>query len=152
MEIFTQICLGIKHLHDGKVMHRDLKGQNIFLTSKGKVKIGDLGVSKVMESTLRARTQIGTPYYMSPELVKGLPYTFKSDIWSLGVILYELCTLQIPFEGQNIFQLGKQITNSQPKPLPAFYSEMTKSLVAAMLEKREAYRPTISEILKRPMI
>ena len=78
-------------------MHRDLKGQNIFMTSSGKVKIGDLGVSKVMESTMRAKTQIGTPYYMSPELVKGLPYTFKSDIWSLGVILYELCTLQTPF-------------------------------------------------------
>jgi NIMA (never in mitosis gene a)-related kinase len=70
LEWFTQICLGLKHIHDRKILHRDLKGQNIFLTSKGMVKIGDFGIAKVLASTMQnARTVVGTPYYLSPEIV-----------------------------------------------------------------------------------
>ena len=103
LSIFVQICLAVKHLHDRKVLHRDLKTQNVFLTSTSIVKLGDFGIAKVLNSTSdRAKTFVGTPYYLSPEIVRGLPYSFKSDIWSLGVILYEMCTLRPPFNAQSI--------------------------------------------------
>jgi NIMA (never in mitosis gene a)-related kinase len=83
------MCLGIKHLHDRKIIHRDLKGQNIFLTESGCVKIGDMGVARVLEHTVaKAKTVVGTPYYLSPEIIENRPYSFKSDIWSLGALLY----------------------------------------------------------------
>lgn len=85
MRIFVQICLALKHVHDQNIIHRDLKSQNIFLTSKGIVKLGDFGIAKVLDATGdQARTQIGTPYYLSPEICDNKPYDTSSDIWSLG--------------------------------------------------------------------
>ena len=79
----------MKHLHDRKVLHRDIKAQNVFLTSEGVVKLGDFGIAKVLNNTMdNARTVVGTPYYLSPEIVDNKPYSFKSDVWSLGVLLY----------------------------------------------------------------
>lgn len=70
LDIFTQMCLGMKHVHDRKIIHRDLKGANVFLTKKGIVKIGDFGIAKVLNHTIqKARTMVGTPYYLSPEIV-----------------------------------------------------------------------------------
>jgi len=104
---FVQILLAMKHVHDHKILHRDLKGQNIFLhkitTADGKqrrmVKLGDFGVSKILSSTIdSAKTAVGTPYYLSPEICSAKGYNNKSDVWSLGCILYELCTMQHVFE------------------------------------------------------
>jgi len=86
----------LKALHDLKIVHRDIKCANIFLTKEGKVKLGDLNVSKVAKKGL-LKTQTGTPYYASPEVWKDKPYDFKSDIWSLGCVLYEMITLSPPF-------------------------------------------------------
>ena len=84
-------------------MHRDLKGQNIFLTSNNIVKLGDFGIARVLNKTYeKAKTIVGTPYYLSPEIIENKPYSFKSDIWSLGVILYELCALRPPFNADNM--------------------------------------------------
>jgi NIMA (never in mitosis gene a)-related kinase len=95
---FTQICLALKHVHDRKILHRDLKSQNIFLTKKGMIKLGDFGIARVLSDTKsKAKTVVGTPYYLSPEIIKSEPYSFKSDIWSLGVLLYEMCALTPPF-------------------------------------------------------
>ncbi|XP_042620406.1 serine/threonine-protein kinase Nek5 [Cyprinus carpio] len=104
---FVQICLGLKHIHDRKVLHRDIKAQNIFLTQGGqKVKLGDFGIARMLNSTVElARTCVGTPYYLSPEICENRPYNNKTDIWSLGCVLYELCTLRHPFEGSNLKQL-----------------------------------------------
>ena len=78
----------------------------MFLTSNGTLKLGDFGISKVLESTMdKAETMVGTPYYMSPEMYGKQPYTDTSDIWALGCILYELCTLKRAFEGNNIMAL-----------------------------------------------
>ena len=75
---------------------------NIFLTKDNKVKLGDLGVAKILESLENfATSKVGTPYYLSPEVCEDRPYNYKSDIWSLGCILYELCTLKHPFEAKN---------------------------------------------------
>ena len=84
----------MQYIHDLKILHRDLKTSNMFLTSNGTIKIGDFGISKVLEETAQnAETVVGTPYYLSPEICQNKPYSFKSDVWSIGCILYELCTL-----------------------------------------------------------
>ena len=89
---FTEILLGLKHVHDRKVLHRDLKTQNVFVTADGRCKLGDFGVSKVLAGTHQlASTAVGTPYYLSPEICENKPYDHKSDVWSLGCVLYELC-------------------------------------------------------------
>lgn len=91
-----QISLAIKHIHDRKILHRDLKCANIFLTKKGIVKLGDFGIAKVLRSTGdMAVTQIGTPYFMSPEILDNKKYNSKTDIWSLGCVLYELMKLKV---------------------------------------------------------
>lgn len=98
LDYFTQICLSLKHTHDKKILHRDLKSQNIFLTKRGIVKLGDFGIARVLSHTKSAaKTVVGTPYYLSPEIIKSEAYNFKSDIWSLGVLLYEMAALTPPF-------------------------------------------------------
>lgn len=93
--IMQQIALGIHYMHQNKVLHRDIKTQNIFLLGNGRLVLGDLGISKVLDGTMAfASTQIGTPYYMSPELFKNKPYNYKSDVWAAGCVLYELSTLK----------------------------------------------------------
>ena len=107
---FTQICLSIKHIHDRKILHRDLKSQNIFLTKNDLIKLGDFGIAKCLEFTMqKASTFIGTPYYLSPEIVQNLPYSFKSDIWSLGVLLYEMCCLKMPYDANSLAELTLKI-------------------------------------------
>ena len=97
---FTQICVALKHVHDRKILHRDIKSQNIFMTKSGLVKLGDFGIARVLSSTAEmAATVVGTPYYLSPEIVQSNTYGFKTDIWSIGVLLYEMCALRPPFNG-----------------------------------------------------
>jgi len=96
MHWFIQICLALKYVHSLRILHRDIKASNIFLTASNCVKLGDFGISKVLQSTIEAAmTVVGTPYYMSPEVYHNKPYTLKSDVWSLGCLLYELCTFQV---------------------------------------------------------
>ncbi len=88
LDWFTQLCLSIKHCHDRKIIHRDLKCQNIFLTKNNTIKLGDFGIAKVLSHTReKLQTIVGTPYYLSPEIIENRPYSFKSDIWSLGNFL-----------------------------------------------------------------
>jgi len=90
--IFIQLVHGMKQLHDMNIMHRDLKSANVFLNKDGSAKIGDMNVSKVARNGMNY-TQTGTPCYASPEVWKDMPYTMKSDIWSLGCVLYEMLAL-----------------------------------------------------------
>lgn len=100
-KFFLQICLGLQHIHNNRILHRDIKTLNIFLGQDEEVKIGDLGVAKMLSSNDFAMTMVGTPFYLSPELCEEKPYNEKSDIWALGCLLYELCTYRHPFEAQN---------------------------------------------------
>ena len=94
LDWFVQICLALKHAHDRKVLHRDLKPQNIFLTRKNFVRLGDFGISKVLSGTMSvASTCVGTPLYLAPELCEGKEYNNKCDVWSLGAIL---CAAALP--------------------------------------------------------
>ncbi|XP_038242741.1 serine/threonine-protein kinase Nek3 isoform X4 [Dermochelys coriacea] len=98
---FVQMCLGVKHIHDRRVLHRDIKSKNIFLTQNGKVKLGDFGSARLLTNPMAyACTYVGTPYYVPPEIWENMPYNNKSDIWSLGCILYELCTLKHPMTAE----------------------------------------------------
>lgn len=150
---FTQICLALKHCHDRKILHRDLKSQNIFLTKKNIVKLGDFGIARVLSNTRsKAKTVVGTPYYLSPEIIESQPYSFKSDIWSLGVLLYEMCALCPPFNATSLHQLAQRIIKGQFEKLPAKYSANLTQLLQCMLQKDPNRRPTINQILKMPLI
>jgi NIMA (never in mitosis gene a)-related kinase len=95
--------MAVKHIHGKKVLHRDIKLQNVFLTADNQIKLGDFGISKFLECTGDfAKTALGTPYYLSPEICSGFKYNYKTDIWMLGCLLYELCTLHKPFEGDSL--------------------------------------------------
>lgn len=150
---FTQICLAIKHIHDRKILHRDLKSQNVFLTSQGIVKLGDFGIAKVLQSTAEvAQTIVGTPYYLSPEIIENSPYNFKSDIWSLGVLLYEICALKPPFGGASLHILALQIVRGVFQAVPGHFSPNLKNLISSLIQKDPAKRPNINQILKMPVI
>lgn len=119
LNYFTQICLALKHCHDRKILHRDLKSQNIFLTKKNIVKLGDFGIARVLSNTRsKAKTVVGTPYYLSPEIIESMPYSFKSDVWSLGVLLYEICALCPPFNATSLHQLAQRIIKGQFDKIP----------------------------------
>jgi hypothetical protein len=148
MRIFVQCCHALRRVHAQHVMHRDLKSQNIFLTKTGAVKLGDFGIAKVLEHTkAEAQTMIGTPLFLAPEVCENDRYTLKADIWSLGVVFYELLALDLPFRGENLPVLIMKIVNSEPRPLSDCYSPQLRTLIAALLEKRPAKRPTIDEII-----
>lgn len=93
---FTQLLFGLRVLHSKNILHRDLKAANIFLTKNYSLKIGDFGISKVLEHS-SAITCIGTPLYLSPEVCNNQPYGFSSDLWALGCILYEMCCLHVKY-------------------------------------------------------
>ncbi|EOD15065.1 hypothetical protein EMIHUDRAFT_44037, partial [Emiliania huxleyi CCMP1516] len=98
------LASALRHVHARRILHRDLKTANVFLTDEAEpnVKLGDFGVSRLFSTeTHLAETMCGTPYYLSPELVRGLPYSQPSDVWALGVILFELLTLKRPFSAPN---------------------------------------------------
>ena len=117
------------------------------------VKLGDFGIAKVLSSTMaNARTVVGTPYYLSPEIVQSKPYSFKSDIWSLGVVLYELAALKPPFDAPSLHFLAMKIVRGAFNPLPSSYSQEFKSLVGQLINTNERMRPDINQILAKPII
>jgi NIMA (never in mitosis gene a)-related kinase len=124
------MCLGLLYLHSNKILHRDIKTINMFLSKDNSIKIGDLGVAKMLNQTnVMAKTVVGTPYYLSPELCEEKPYNNKSDIWSLGCCLYELCTLRHPFEAQNQGALILKILKGKFNPIPPTFSRQLAEMV-----------------------
>eukprot|EP00899_Mesostigma_viride_P018012 jgi/Mesvir1/26211/Mv02394-RA.1 len=148
-KMFVQVCDAIRHMHAKRMMHRDIKPSNVFITTEGVVKLGDLGLSRFFSSkTAQAQSMVGTPYYMSPECIKGRPYDWSSDIWSLGCLLYEMRALRNPFyqEGLNYYTLGKAINNCSYPPLPEGTSENLQLLVRRMIQQDRKLRPNVDEI------
>ena len=145
--IFIQITKGLKDLHDYNILHRDLKSANIFLFKDGTVKIGDLNVSKITSRGLGC-TQTGTPFYASPEVWKDNPYNCKSDIWSLGCVLYEICMLSTPFVCDNMKGLFNKIMKGKFKKINEKYSIQLNSVVEKLIVVKSDCRPSAKEILE----
>uniref|UniRef100_A0A673H6A2 non-specific serine/threonine protein kinase n=1 Tax=Sinocyclocheilus rhinocerous TaxID=307959 RepID=A0A673H6A2_9TELE len=153
LDWFVQICLALKHVHDRKILHRDIKSQNIFLTKDGTIQLGDFGIARVLNSTVElARTCIGTPYYLSPEICENKPYNNKSDIWALGCVLYEMCTLKHAFEAGNMKNLVLKIIRGSYPPVSVHYSQDLRSLLAQLFKRNPRERPSVSAILDKPFL
>ncbi|WIA14899.1 hypothetical protein OEZ85_001614 [Tetradesmus obliquus] len=153
LDWFVQICLGLKHVHDRKILHRDLKSQNIFVSSGGLLKLGDFGVSKVLGSTAAlASTAVGTPYYLSPEICQNRKYNQKSDMWSLGCVLYEMTAMRQAFEAPNMRALITKIIRGAYSPLPPSRSPELRGLIASLLVLDARKRPSINEVLAAPLL
>lgn len=90
-----QLILVSQYIHSCNIIHRDIKPQNIFVDKNMNLKIGDFGVSKLLDGTENCKTTAGTPYYCSPEVMKSQQYSKKTDIWSLGCVIYEICALEV---------------------------------------------------------
>jgi len=150
---FVQLALGLHYMHGNKVLHRDLKTQNVFLLGNGRLVLGDLGISKVLDGTMDfAQTCIGTPYYMSPEIFKNKPYSFKSDIWALGCVLYEMTTLNHAFDANSLNGLATKIVKGKYPPIHAKYSKFLRELIGQMLLLNPQQRPDLDQILRKPFI
>ena len=153
LNYFTQICLALKHIHEKKIIHRDLKSSNIFLMKNGLIKLGDFGISKGFQNTMeKAKTMVGTPYYLSPEILENKPYDAKSDIWSLGVLLYEMMTFKMPFSANSFPILVVKILRGNYTPPPTIYSKDLREIIEKCLIVDYRKRPTIQQILNFPII
>ena len=152
LEWSAQILLALLYLHERKILHRDLKTQNIFLKNS-KIRLGDFGIAKVLDGTRDfANTCIGTPYYMSPELFKNKPYSYKSDVWGLGCVIYEMCNLRHAFDAQSLNGLAMKIMKGTYPPTTPFYSKALRDLIGKMLCVNPVNRPSLLDILNTPFI
>ncbi|KAM4590641.1 serine/threonine-protein kinase Nek3 [Fundulus diaphanus] len=145
---FAQMCAGAQHIHDKRVLHRDLKSKNIFLTDDGSVKLGDFGSACVLNSSnAYACTYVGTPYYVAPEIWDNKPYNNKSDVWSLGCVLYELCTLRHPFQASSWKRLILKVCRGAYPPLPGHLPYELHYLIKHMFKTNPRDRPSVHTIL-----
>ncbi|XP_030585636.1 serine/threonine-protein kinase Nek4 isoform X2 [Archocentrus centrarchus] len=153
VEWFVQIAMALQYLHERNILHRDLKTQNIFLTKTNIIKVGDLGIARVLENhNDMASTLIGTPYYMSPELFSNKPYNHKSDVWALGCCVYEMSTLKHAFNAKDMNSLVYRIVEGKLPQMPSRYDPQLGNLIKSMLSKKPDDRPDVKLILRQPYI
>ena len=150
-KVFIQLLKGLKALHDLKILHRDIKSANAFLFQGGICKLGDLNVSKVARKGL-GYTQTGTPYYASPEVWEEKPYDNKSDVWSLGCVIYEMITLRPPFQAKSMEELYKKVMRGMYPRISSKFSEDLSDAIKLMIQVESGARPNCEELLKMPMI
>ena len=147
-----QMIEGLKALHDKNIMHRDLKSANIFLVKdKYQCKIGDMNVSKVIKEK-ELLTQTGTPYYASPEVWRDEPYSYKSDLWSIGCVIYELCNLKPPFKGKDLDELFLNVCKGKPERIYNTYSDDLWKMIQMLLEVDVKKRCDCNKFLNNPLI
>eukprot|EP00898_Chlorokybus_atmophyticus_P001405 jgi/Chlat1/2265/Chrsp17S02573 len=154
---FAQLALALEYMHKQGVLHRDLKSENVFLRDIGDgrviAQLGDFGIARLLDGpTDLARTFVGTPYYMSPEIFLGEPYSFKSDVWAIGCVMYEMLTLRHAFEAANLNNLAMKVIQGKYVPMPSQYSKDLTDAVTSMLVKDPSTRPSAAELLALPVI
>ncbi|HZC66224.1 MAG TPA: protein kinase [Candidatus Dormibacteraeota bacterium] len=153
LRIMDQACAALQFAHDRHVVHRDIKPANLMLTPDDTVKVTDFGTAKILQmGTVQQTTHVmGTPSYMSPEQVKGRPVDGRSDIFSLGVMLYEMVTGEKPFPGQNITTVIYKIVNEDPIPPrqldPAIHPGISTVIMKALLKEPEERYQSCREML-----
>ena len=155
-KILTQISVALHEWHNrktGKILHRDIKPGNLFLDASNNVKLGDFGLSRIMgKESIFAYTNVGTPYYMSPEQINEQKYNEKSDIWSTGCIIYEIAALKPPFEAKTQVSLALKIKDGKYNRLPKIYSEELWRVIKLMLNPDKKKRPAVEDLLNIPQV
>jgi NIMA (never in mitosis gene a)-related kinase len=139
--IFIQVVRGLKAMHDLNIMHRDLKSANVFLYKDFTAKLGDMNVSKVANKRGLNYTQTGTQYYASPEVWRDEPYDVKSDIWSLGCVLYEMIALKPPFTADDMQGLYKKVLKGHFPRIPKSYSHDLWTMCKTLIQVTPSSRP-----------
>ena len=140
---FSELCSAIKCCHDNNIMHRDIKPKNIFLTKNNQIKLGDFGVAKLLNpKNIITDTFMGTLDYMPPEALERKPYTFSFDIWSLGIVLYELCFLHVPTELE--FDENGSLSFIENEN----FSKKVYDLIKTILKKNPNERPVIDKLIR----
>jgi len=154
LSVLSQCGRALQHIHRRHIVHRDVKSQNVFLTGQGMVKLGDFGVAKKLEETgALAQTMIGTPTVLAPEVCECKPYGSKVDIWSLGVVFYELLAMELPFRACSISALIAKIVTGVPKQLPEEHCcQEVRILAMRLLRKDPQDRPTAEQLLQMPVV
>eukprot|EP00192_Tetraselmis_astigmatica_P008492 CAMPEP_0117669368 /NCGR_PEP_ID=MMETSP0804-20121206/12091_1 /TAXON_ID=1074897 /ORGANISM="Tetraselmis astigmatica, Strain CCMP880" /LENGTH=615 /DNA_ID=CAMNT_0005477413 /DNA_START=101 /DNA_END=1949 /DNA_ORIENTATION=+ len=151
-QYFIQALLALNYLHTKKIVHRDIKTLNLFLTESGDIMVGDLGIARALsDNTDFCRTIMGTPYYLSPELCEDKPYNEKSDVWALGVVLYEMCMTVHPFTALNEGALVKKILRGAFAPVVG-YSPQIVDMVKQCLTYDYKRRPDTHALLRNPVL
>ncbi|KAL1510705.1 hypothetical protein AB1Y20_006999 [Prymnesium parvum] len=149
-----QLALALQYIHERhNLIHRDVKSQNTFLRADDSLMLGDFGVSIVLDSpTDLAKTCVGTPFYMCPELVRKQKYSNKADMWAFGIVIYELTTLSYAFDANNMQGLMSKILRGRYPPIPAHYSAELRALVDELLRTKAHERPSATQFLQRPVV
>lgn len=167
VSVMVQVTRALRHIHGRKILHRDVKPANIFvfagagadlsslcsvLTEDCDVKLGDFGLGKMFDNNSGMQSQVGSPSYFSPEICKGLSYGRRSDIWGLGVSLYELACLQLPFVARSVPAVAYMICKNEPAPIPDCFSPDLRGLMVRLMDKEPSGRPMADAILKDPFV
>ena len=154
LDWFIALCLALRYCHDRRLLHRDIKSQNVFLSQHGVCRLGDFGIARVLSTgNQMAQSVVGTPYSLAPEVCQSQHYSYAADVWALGCVLYETCALRLPFEAGNLLGLVWKIVHEKPEPIDAArYSPELWQLLQAMLSKEPQRRPSVKEILLLPFI
>ncbi|XP_018798594.1 PREDICTED: serine/threonine-protein kinase dst1 [Bactrocera latifrons] len=155
--VLFQVCKALQVCHNkirkGTILHRDIKPANIFLDAQGNAKLGDFGLARMLRKNQDfAATFVGTPYYMSPEIVRGSRYDRKSDVWAVGCLAYEMCALRTPFQAAKFDELTLNISNGKFNHIPAVYSTDLQEIIAYMLSVDSEQRPSIEVITRHPTV
>jgi len=146
---FAQLSDALEYMHARRVLHRDLKSSNVFLTAENEAKLGDLGIAKILESTMaEADSVVGTPQYLSPELCENRPYSYSSDVWALGCVLYEMCALKRPFDASNLLGVVYCVVKADVdlRAVGERHPDL-KALVSKLLIKDAALRPNAKDVV-----